>query len=508
VIDLQNLNERELLLVDVSELSLEEMEIYLGLLSPKARATVTKRYQARTEKSRRVWFCGNRQCDGRPHGPYDYPHARGSKEDDERGSQYPPTGTDWVTWLNMAGRGSGKTATGSHYTRSVAKHIGNMALVGPTGAGLRNVMIEGPSGLIKACEAAGEYVPGMYEPSKQRFTFANGAVATLFTAEEPERIRGGNFGFFWGDEPAFWQDAQNVWNMLMFALRIGVRPHALATTTPLPSDFMKGLIAKRTTQVRRGSTYDNRHNLSPVVFQAILDEFEGTYLGRQEIYGEIIDDRQGALWSSTQFQHQDFYFDPSIVQMDRVLVGIDPAGSQGKRSDLTGIIVGGIRGEVLHALADYSGKFSPAAWAQAAIRAYEKYSADAIVVERNYGGDMCRATLKAEGFDGRIIEARATDGKRLRAEPVSAKYEQHKARHARGAVPALESEMVSWVPGEGKSPNRVDAWVWVATALTKSRGKATVSGAANRQSIGPASYVGPGSRAAKKDARRSTWLSR
>jgi phage terminase large subunit-like protein len=188
--------------------------------------------------------------------------------------------------------------------------------------------------------------------------------------------------------------------------------------------------------------------------------------------------------------------------LDRVLVGIDPAGSQNKRSDDTGIIVGGKRGEVLHMLDDFTGKFSPDGWARAAINAYEKYNADAIVVERNYGGDMCRATLKSAGFEGRIIEAKATDGKRVRAEPIAAKYEQHKARHRRGGrLSKLESEMVSWVPGEGKSPNRIDAMVWVASALTKGGGPMQM-GDPTQGSIGPAPYRGPGSLWSKKQIKR------
>lgn len=488
---------------------MDALHDYLGKLDKKSAAELMKRLDQRMSKDRRIWYCGDRQCDGQPHDKVPYAHARGSMRDDLRGSQYPPLGLDWITWLMLAGRGSGKSKTGSEYTRYVAKKIQWLALVGPTSSTLRNVMIEGKSGLIAACEAAGESYD--YEPSKQRFTFQNGAVASLFTAEEPDRIRGSNIGFFWGDEPAFWDDPQAVWDMLMFALRDGVRPHALATTTPLPTDFVKNLTALPTTRTISGSTYDNRHNLPAIYFQQILDKFEGTYLGRQEIYGEIIDDREGALWSTQQFaETPDFYFDLEHVQFDRVLVGIDPAGSNNKRSDLTGIVVGGKRGEIIHAIDDLSGKYTPAGWARRAINAYETYKADAIVVERNYGGDMCRATLKSEGFTGRIIEAKATDGKRVRAEPVAAKYEQHKARHRRGRyVSKLESEMVSWVPGEGKSPNRVDAWVWVSTALNKSAGKAEIGGGrALTQRIGPQPYTGPGSRTAKKEARRGTWLQR
>jgi phage terminase large subunit-like protein len=479
-----------------------ELAAYIRKLSPKAKAALNQRVAARLDEERRVWFCGDRECDGKPHGVYNYGHARGSKRPDMRGSQYPPLGSDWYTWLLGAGRGAGKTRTGSEYSRYIVKHIPYIALIGPTGPAVRSVMIEGPSGLVRACEAAGE--KGTFEPSKARFTFANGAIASLFTAEEPDRIRGGNFGFFWADEPAHWDDPQAAWDQALFANRIGVRPHALATTTPLPSEFIKALMAAEDTVYIGGSTYDNIDNLAEAVVRKILAKYEGTYLGRQEIHGEVIDDREGALWSSEQFMEDDFYFDLERVELDRILVGIDPAGSNNRRSDLTGIVVGGKRGDVLHAIDDLSGKFSPSGWARAAIRAYDTYKADAIVVERNYGGDMCRATLTAEGFKGRIIEAKATDSKRVRAEPVSAKYEQHLARHRRGgAVQRLESEMVSWIPGEGKSPNRLDAWVWVATALSKGGGVASMASTNTlSQTLGSRDYQGPGSLPRRKQIKR------
>lgn len=466
----------------------EELQKYLKRVNPKKQAEIASRFEARVSKDKKVWFCGDRRCDGKPHGKFAFPHARGD--------QYPPPGMDWLTWLLRGGRGSGKTRTGAEYTRYISKKIPNLALIGPTGPTLRGVMIDGPSGLIKACEDAGEWYH--YEPSKQRFTFASGAYATLFSAEEPQRIRGGNFGFVWGDEPAHWDDPQETWNQALLALRIGRRPHALATTTPLPNDFMRDLIAKPNTVAVGVSTYANLHNLAPNVAKEILSQFKGTYFERQEIYGEMIDDREGALWSSEQFKDAEFYFDWADVAgtMDRIVVGIDPAGSQNKRSDLTGIVVGGKRGEVLYAIDDLSGKFSPSAWAQTAIRAYETYKADAIVVERNYGGDMVRATLRAEKFKGRIMEANATDGKRVRAEPISAKYEQHLARHRLrtpvAGVAKLESEMVSWIPGEGKSPNRVDAWVWAASSLTKGGGVADMA-MPGSQSLTGQTYRGPGS---------------
>ncbi len=484
-------------LTDPTDISDDELGEILQRLSPKAKAELARRIESRMSQERKVWFCDReRSCDGKPHGVYNYRHARGD--------QWPPPGTSWLVWLLRGGRGSGKTRTGSEYTRYISKKIPFLALVGPTGPAVRTVMIEGESGLIRACEAAGEYTPGMYEPSKQRFTFASGARAQLFSAEEPARIRGNQFGFMWADEPAHWEDPQDVWDMAMFALRLGRRPHVLATTTPLPSDWMKQLVAQDDTVSVGVSTYKNIDNLAETVVRTILKKYEGTYLGRQEIHGEIVDDREGALWNSEQF----LYIDPDTRQFDRILVGIDPAGSQGKRSDLTGIIVGGRMGEAIVALDDLSGKYSPSAWARAAIGAYHKYKADAIVVERNYGGDMCRATLKAEGFTGRIIEAKATDGKRLRAEPIAAKYEkvQHgldpEAFHARnGKLTKLESEMVSWIPGQGKSPNRVDAWVWVATALEKGVGRATISSSPTTR-ITPPGYQGPGSKWSKNQARR------
>lgn len=480
----------------------DEMAKYLDRLDAKSKAAIAERVNARMSEKRRVWFCGDRHCSGKPHDKFDYPHARGD--------QYPPLGTDWLTWLLRGGRGSGKTRTGSEYTRYISKKIPYLALIGPTGPTLRGVMIEGPSGLIAACEAAGEWYK--YEPSKQRFTFASGAYATLFSAEEPQRIRGGNFGFVWGDEPAHWDDPQEAWNQVLLALRVGRRPHALATTTPLPNDFMRDLIAKDNTRAIGVSTYANLHNLAPNVAKEILSQFKGTFFEKQEIYGEMIDDREGALWSSLQFAEKDFYFDWDDVRgtLDRIVVGVDPAGSQNKRSDLTGIVVGGKRGDVLHAIDDVSGKYSPAGWARKAIWAYEHYKADAIVVERNYGGDMVRATLKAEGFKGRIIEAKATDGKRVRAEPVSARYEQHLARHRRttptASVSKLEAEMVSWIPGEGKSPNRVDAWVWAASSLTRGGGVVDLGGSGMGAQLRPSGpdggYKGPGSLARRRQIGR------
>src|SRR6478736_804099 len=217
-----------------AEMTDEEHSQYIRRLTPEARKKLSMRINVRVNEERQVWFCGNRACDGKPHEGYNYKHARGSQKPNDFGSQYPPKGTDWYTWLLGAGRGSGKTKTGAEYSRYISHYIPYIALIGPTGPTTRSVMIDGPSGLIKACERAGQYEPGMYEPSKARFTFQNGCVASIFSAEEPARIRGGNFGFFWADEPAHWEDPQAAWDQALFANRVMPRPHALATTTPLP----------------------------------------------------------------------------------------------------------------------------------------------------------------------------------------------------------------------------------------------------------------------------------
>ena len=439
--------------IDFTQMTEAEIQHTLRNLSPKAKEEVARRVNARMSAERKLWYCLDRQCNGEAHEGFEYAHARAD--------QQPPAGIDWLIWLISGGRGSGKTRSGSEYTRQVSKKIQWIGLVGPTVPAARDVMIEGESGLLAVCRRAGE--PANYEPSKRRVTFASGARAQIFSAEEPDRLRGPQHGFVWADEPAHWPNVEDVWDMIMFGLRLPPRPHILLTTTPKPTEWMREVMADSGTRVSRVSTYANIKNLAEEVARRILSKYEGTRLGRQEIYGEVIDDVDGALWESTMFQYVD---EADLPEFDRVVVGIDPAGSAGKKSDLTGIIGAGCRGNDFYALADKSGTYTPSGWANAAIDMYNDLKADAIVVERNYGGDMCRATLVAEGFEGRVIEARATDGKRLRAEPISALYEQGRGYHVKG-LQKLEAEQVSWVPGHGRSPNRVDALVWCGTELMK-----------------------------------------
>jgi phage terminase large subunit-like protein len=377
----------------------------LAELSKEGRAELVRRVSEVETGEKQVWYClRGRDCDGQPHDGADYPHARGN--------QWPPPGRDWMIWAMIAGRGGGKTRSGAEYTRQASHKLDWIGIIGPTNGDVRDIQLEGESGLIAVCERAGE--PCVYEPTKKRVTFATGATAHLFSAEEPKRLRGPQHTFIWADEPAHWDNVQAVWDMMMFGLRLKPRPHVLLTTTPLPSEWMKGILADPRTRVTRYSTYENIHNLAPAFAKVILDRYEGTYLGRQEIHGEIIDDRIGALWSSESFQ----YVDETTRQFERIVVGVDPAGS----------------------------------------------------------GDMVRETLVSNGYEGRIVEARATDGKKVRAEPVAALYERGEAFHTRsGRLAKLETEMVSWIPGEGRSPNRVDALVWVATELKRGARKAQIA---------------------------------
>lgn len=439
------------------------------------------RIQEALQGERRSWYCEingkpGRQCDGKPHAGYNYRHARAD--------QWPPLGVDWLTWFLSSGRGSGKTRTGAEYTRKLAKRLGargRIALVAPTGADVRDTMIEGESGLEFVCALAGERI--LYEPSKRRVTFENGCQATAFTAEKPKRLRGPQHHFAWLDEPAHFEDVEAVWSNLLFGLRLGDRPHILCSSTPIPSEWVKMIQADTDTRVVRVSTFANIDNLA-ANYRKVVKQFEGTRLGLQELEGMVLGDVEGALWNMGMLQYSDgapglgMPRDLAEWEFDRIIVAIDPAGTANRRSDETGIIVVAKKGEQLWVLDDYSGKYSPKGWATAAIDAYVKWNADAIVAEKNFGGDMVNETiqnyLQKRKVIARVIVTTAARNKQVRAEPVVMLYEQKRAIHRRGlqktevkpgVFRSLESEMLEWVPMEGDSPNRVDALVWGAIEL-------------------------------------------
>ncbi|HEY3485649.1 MAG TPA: terminase family protein, partial [Ilumatobacteraceae bacterium] len=443
--------------------------------SPGARAQALDAVLDILEGRRRAWFCDRRPvwigteyvsgCDGKPHGRFAYNHARGD--------QWPPPDPNWLVWFLSGGRGSGKTRTGSEYTRKMSERVGRMALIAPTGADVRDTMIEGESGLLKVASLAG--ISLKYEPSKRRLTFPNGCIATTFSAEEPDRLRGPQHGYAWLDEPAHMPLIDEVWSNLMFGLRLGDRPQVTLTTTPLPTKWVKERAKDPMTRLVRVSTRANMHNLAAAYQEVVIKRYEGTRLGKQELDGMILQDVEGALWNG-DILHRADDIDPET--MDRIIIAIDPAGSANRRSDETGIVVAGIRGDNGYVFEDASGKYSPNGWAERALKLYEKYNADAIIAEKNYGGDMVRTVIERavpkSMLPPRIIVTTAMKSKRLRAEPVVALYEQTRVFHT-GNLADLEDEMLTWVPGQGDSPNRVDATVWALTELMKPGGELTMA---------------------------------
>jgi phage terminase large subunit-like protein len=369
----------------------------------------------------------------------------------------------------LAGRGFGKTRTGAELVRArVAGWTARrLALVAPTAADARNVMVEGESGILAISPP---WDRPRYEPSKRRLTWPNGAIATLYSADEPERLRGPQHDATWCDELGSWRYPE-AWDMLMLGMRLGADPRIVVTTTPRPTKLIRALIADPTAVVTRGSTYENRTNLAPAFLQQIIRKYEGTRLGRQELEAEILDDVPGALWTRGVIEASRACAAPTLL---RVVVAIDPAATSSEDADETGIIVVGKDGQGQGwVLADASGRYPPAEWAKTAIAAYRAHRADRVVAEVNNGGEMVEATLRVIDPNVSFAAVRASRGKLARAEPVAALYEQGRVHHL-GTFPQLEDQMCGFVPADhgdfgqrptGCSPDRVDALVWALTDL-------------------------------------------
>lgn len=338
-----------------------------------------------------------------------------------------------------------------------AGRASRIALVAPTAADARDVMVEGESGILAT--ASPRFRP-LYEPSKRRITWPNGAIATTYSADEPERLRGPQHDAAFCDEPASWR-YPDAFDMLMLGLRLGGDPRCVVTGTPKPVRLIRELVANPSTHVTRGSTYDNAANLAPAFMDTIIRKYHQTRLGRQELLGEILDDTPGALWKRDAIDALRVTQHPPLV---RVAVAIDPAVTANEGSDETGIIAGGV-GEDGHAyiLDDASLRASPDSWARAAIRLYYKHSADRLVAETNQGGDMVEATIRMIDPAVSYRGVRASRGKYTRAEPVAALYEQQKVHHV-GTFADLEDQQCNWTQGDA-SPDRLDALVWLLTDL-------------------------------------------
>lgn len=370
-----------------------------------------------------------------------------------RPNQLPPPGP-WKVWLILAGRGFGKSRTGAEQVLAWAKTPKRrIALVAETAADARDVMVEGESGIL-AC--APPWCQPKYEPSKRRLTWPNGTLATTYSGDAPEQLRGPQHHYAWCDEVAKWKYPTESWDNLELGLRLGEHPQVVATTTPRPIPLLRQLLADPGTVVTRGSTYENTVNLAPSFKERILSRYEGTRLGRQELHAELLEDTPGALWSRTLLEASRVR---TVPKLQRIMIGLDPGGD-------AGIIAAGL-GEDGHGyvLEDLSISGSPATWARQAVAGYHKLHANAIVAETNHGGAMVVTTMQTQDATVTVKVVWASQGKYARAEPVSALYEQGRVHHV-GMFATLEDQMCSWVPGEGlPSPNELDACVWVLTEL-------------------------------------------
>lgn len=373
----------------------------------------------------------------------------------------------------LAGRGFGKTRTGAEWVREKVKRgAGRIALIAPTAADARDIMVEGESGLLSVCWAGDRTHDGdpigrpAYEPSKRRLTWENGAIATMFSAEEPERLRGPQHEAGWCDELAAWKHMQDTWDMFQFGLRLGNQPQACVTTTPKPKKLIRTLKKDERTIVTLGSTFDNTPNLARTFLRSVKEKYEGTRLGRQELFAELLDDVPGALWTADAFKP---VREPG--DLVRVVVGVDPSGASGSEdetADEIGIVVAGKRADgSLVILEDASCRLSPNGWGRRAVERYHQHQAGVIVAERNFGGAMVEAVIKTADRNAKVTLVTASRGKAVRAEPVAALYEQGRVDHMPG-LEVLEQQMLH-MASDGyvgdDSPDRLDAAVWALTEL-------------------------------------------
>lgn len=395
-----------------------------------------------------------------------------------RPNQKAPPGT-WNTWLVLAGRGFGKTRMGSEWIRqnvcgpsplqAAPNAPRRIALVAETAADARDVMVLGDSGIL-ACHPK-DYRPE-WSPTNRRLTWPNGVEAWVYNATEPDQLRGPQHHLAWVDELAKFRYMQETWDQLQFGLRLGTHPQVLVTTTPRPVPLIKRLMSDQDTVVTRGATLDNQSNLASNTVKQLYERYGGTRLGRQELEGEILGDIPGALWNRDNIDSDRVWEVPK--DLERVYVAVDPAVSNNENSDEHGIIVVGLcrdkegyqRGYVLE---DGTIRGNPEDWAKKAVSLYRSWSADKIIAEKNQGGLMVESTIKAVDRSVPVELVHASRGKVVRAEPISALYEQHRIHHV-GQFDKLEDQMCMFSidnvrnPSNG-SPDRVDALVWGLTKL-------------------------------------------
>ena len=376
---------------------------------------------------------------------------------------------EWLIWVLLGGRGSGKTRGGAEWIRDRVGNLGarSIALLGATAADARDVMIEGPSGILSVFP---DNIKPIYEPSKRKITFHTGAIAKVYSGEKPDQIRGGNFDTFWGDEYIKWPYPEDALDNALLATRLG-DPRALITTTPKPTKALRELLKDEQTVITRTSTYENEANLADSFFKRVVKRYLGTRIERQELRGELIEEVEGALWRWNYFRYAKHKH--AKFGMDRLNVAIDPSGS--KRGDEVGITAQGKLKDRYFVLADKSGHMDPEEWAETAINLHDRLKADKIVAEQNFGGGMVESVIKQKAETMFLKDQRKTKeiavelvtasrGKKVRAEPVSMVYKDGRVWHV-GHFPEMEEELTTWTPEDDLSPGRLDAMVWGMTDL-------------------------------------------
>ena len=393
-----------------------------------------------------------------------------------RPEQQRPEGNDWNIWMYLAGRGAGKTRTAAEWVREEAKHTNTgqrrFALVARTAADVRDVIVEGESGIINVTPPSER---PLYEPSKRRLTWPNGNTATCFTADEPDSIRGPQFTHAWGDEVAAWRQTPDGAGLTAFEnLRIGTRlgsnPKIMITTTPKRVPLLYELLREADAHpgkviITKGSTMDNTGNLSQAYMDGILGVYEGTRLAAQELYGEMLSDVEGALWTVELIDRT-----RQMTAMNAPLrvIGVDPSVAENPRDECGIVVVSSTADRDLYkrqscVLEDASILGSPDVWANRVVAMARKWGCP-VVAEVNQGGALVRNAINTIDPSVKVLEVHSKYGKALRAEPITLAYEQDRVHHV-GYLADLESQMTSWIPGEGKSPDRVDALVHALTAL-------------------------------------------
>jgi phage terminase large subunit-like protein len=392
-----------------------------------------------------------------------------------RPEQQAPPG-DWNIWLVLAGRGFGKTRLASEWVREQAKYTNTgqrrFGLVARTAADVRDVIVEGESGILNVTPPSER---PLYEPSKRRLTWPNGNTATLFTADEPDSLRGPQFTHAWGDEIAAWRQTPDAAGMTAFdnlrvGTRLGAQPKILVTTTPKRTPLLYKLIEESlkgdVVKITRGSTMDNAGNLAAAYLDTMLGVYEGTSLARQELYGEMLEAMEGALWTEESIEQGRESMYPFSTPLR--VIGVDPSVAENPRDECGIVVVASSAEHDLYkrnawVLEDASVHGSPDVWANQVVKMARKWGCP-VVAEVNQGGALVRNAINTIDPSIKVLEVHSKQGKALRAEPITLAYEQSRVHHV-GILPDLETQMISWVPGEGKSPDRVDALVHALTAL-------------------------------------------